>query len=205
MLAATDGLPAFRADKLWDLGIDDMHATLNHVDWSKPVIYLGFGGVLHVGAATMDREGNIRLRGGQQTFEYARLLADLLRPYPSVQIVLSCGWIDTLGETLTSNLLPTDLRKRVVGSTKLFSEGLDGYEEGQRRVMRVLRHAQTTGVRRWLALDVTVSAVPVARWKNFLVTRADVALGSITTQRQLQSWLRENATDTPCDAVRRAA
>ncbi|WP_321795267.1 HAD domain-containing protein [Caballeronia sp. J97] len=182
-----------------------MHAISNCADWSKPVIYLGFGGVLHVGAAMMDRNGNIRLRGGQQTFEYARLLSDLLRPYPSVQIVLSCGWIDTLGETVTSNLLPTDLRKRVVGSTKLFSEGLDGHEEGQRRVLRVLRHARTSGVRRWLALDVTVSAVPFARWKNFLVTRADEALGSINTQRQLQSWLRENATDTPCDAVRRAA
>ncbi|WP_157694838.1 HAD domain-containing protein [Caballeronia fortuita] len=182
-----------------------MHAMPNCADWSKPVIYLGFGGVLHVGTAMMDRDGNILLLGGQQAFEYAQLLADLLRPYPSVQIVLSCGWIDTLGEMFTSNLLPAGLRERVVGSTKAFSAGLDHYEEGQRRIMRVLRHAQTTGVHRWLTLDVKVSAVPFARWKNFLVTRADEALGSITTQRQLKRWLCENALDASCQAVRRAA
>lgn len=170
---------------------------LTLVNPGRPVLYLGFGGVLHVGAGHMTRRGSIVLDTGRQPFEFAPLLCDILRPFPLVQLVLSCGWIDTFGETVTQNFLPAELRERVVGTTLSFDNGLQHLPEGHRRVLRVLRHAHSARASRWLALDVCVSAAPVAFWQHFVVTRAEVALGSTASQQQLSTWLKENETGQP--------
>ncbi|MDQ0627157.1 HAD domain-containing protein [Paraburkholderia graminis] len=164
-------------------------------DWARPTLYLGYGGVLHVGAGAMDPHGRILLDSGRRPFEYADLLGEMLASFPSVQIVISCGWTETLGDIITKNLLPSTLRKRVVATTTALSAGLEHLEEGDRRALRILRHARAVRAKRWLAIDPRAVAIPTGYRKHFLVTREDEALGSIDTQQQLESWLDRNASD----------
>ncbi|WP_331935436.1 HAD domain-containing protein [Cupriavidus taiwanensis] len=45
-------------------------------------------------------------------------LAELLRPYPSVEIVLTTSWLQSLTLDRVIAYLPPELARRVVGSTK---------------------------------------------------------------------------------------
>lgn len=48
------------------------------------------------GSAVLDQNGDVSLDSGKPLFEYAPLLAEMLEPYPEVQIVLTTSWLDKL-------------------------------------------------------------------------------------------------------------
>lgn len=89
--------------------------TLEAGPISVPVLVGKFR--LHRGHAVLDAGGNVLLDSGQPLFEYAPLLAEMLEPYPDVQLVLTTSWLDTLPLDQVVSYLPAALARRVVGTT----------------------------------------------------------------------------------------
>jgi len=87
-------------------------------------------------------------------FEYAEVLAEILAPYPSVELVLSTSWVKVLGFNRARSALPVaELRARVVGAT-FHSRFHDAYFwNGIARGVQVLRYVNRHRLVRWLALD----------------------------------------------------
>ena len=86
---------------------------------NKLVLYLDFDGVLHhenvmwhslIGPYLSAPDGYV-------LFQHARLLEQLLEPYPAVSIVLSTSWVRRYGATKAAKNLQPSLRYRVIGAT----------------------------------------------------------------------------------------
>lgn len=110
----------------------------------EPVLYLDYDGVLHHEEVWWHyRRGAYVRPTGFTLFEHAPLLADLLRPYPSVRIVLSTSWVRVRRFSRAKKRLPQELRERVIGSTfhtamnqarfETLSRGMQVWEDVQRR------------------------------------------------------------------------
>ena len=84
-----------------------------------PVLYLDFDGVLHHENVLWHPKKGAYLNAppGHQLFQHVDLLAELLRPYPDLRIVLSTAWVIRYGYRRTAKRLPPTLRQRVIGST----------------------------------------------------------------------------------------
>ncbi|WP_147483693.1 HAD domain-containing protein [Burkholderia pseudomallei] len=87
------------------------------LDQPTPTLFVDYDGTLHRGHAVLDADGNVLLDSGQPLFEYAPLLAEMLEPYPDVQIVLTTSWLDTLSLDQVVSYLPGALSRRVVDTT----------------------------------------------------------------------------------------
>lgn len=84
----------------------------------RPTLFLSFDGTLHVGHALLDTSsGEVTLDSGREPFEYVPLLAEMLKPYPEVEIVLTTGWLRTLSLDKVLSYLPHELAHRVVETT----------------------------------------------------------------------------------------
>lgn len=59
------------------------------LDRTTPTLLLDYDGTLHIGNALLDSDGQITLDSGRPPLEFAPLLAEILRPYPIVEIVLT--------------------------------------------------------------------------------------------------------------------
>jgi hypothetical protein len=141
------------------------------------VLYLDFDGVLHP-EDVRRRAGRgpyIASPSGHVLFEHAPLLADVLRPYPDIRIVLSTSWVRWYRSVhRVARKLPPELKARVVGAT--YHQDMD--EESFRQAPRgmqvsadVLRR-QPAG---WLALDDDYLHWPT--WCREQLVRTDEVLG----------------------------
>lgn len=124
------------------------------------LLYLDFDGVLHPEAGSA-RE--------KELFQHASLLAEVLEPYPTVQIVLSTSWVVLPGFFSAKERLPAALRERVIGST--FPEELDEraflkMQRGQQVFEDVLRRKPAS----WLALDDDIRGWPREYLDKFVQT-----------------------------------
>lgn len=110
----------------------------------EPVLYLDYDGVLHHEDVWWHyRRGAYVKPAGFALFEHAPLLADLLRPYPSVRIVLSTSWVRVRRFSRAKKRLLPELRERVIGATfhtamnqarfEALSRGMQVWEDVQRR------------------------------------------------------------------------
>lgn len=119
-----------------------------------PVVYLDFDGVLHPQDVMWSPKRGPYLVAppGDQLFQHAGLLDELLRPYPHVGIVLSTSWVLRYGCTRTARRLPTGLRERVVGAT--FHSTMDQFDFlSASRGMQVWSDVYRRSPSDWMALD----------------------------------------------------
>jgi HAD domain in Swiss Army Knife RNA repair proteins len=121
----------------------------------RQVLFVDYDGSLH-------RFGAYRTRGGivssspatVELFEFAPLLAELLEPYPQVEIVLSTSWVRVLGFRRAKAALPLEsLRQRVAGATfhSKFHDAWAWPTIG--RGIQILRYVHVHSLVRWLAID----------------------------------------------------
>lgn len=83
-----------------------------------PYLFLDFDGVLHPDAVYLERGRPIlRGHGGIALFQWAPILAELMAPYPHIDIVLSTSWVPTLTFHRARAYLPASLQQRVIGAT----------------------------------------------------------------------------------------
>lgn len=118
------------------------------------VLYLDFDGVLHHENVTWHRTKGAHLtaQAPHRLFQHAELLAELLDPYPSVQIVLSTTWARIYGCDKAAKRLPEALRGRVIGATfhsKMHEQDFMSAPRGMQVWGDVVRRRP----RDWLALD----------------------------------------------------
>ena len=159
-----------------------------------PTLYLNFGGVLNCGHGLLDENGNITLDSGRPLLEYAPYLADVLTPFPQVQIILTTSWLQSLGAGKTIALLPDQLRRRVVGTTLGTPPRLSEISNGSAKAMTVIRHAVKHGLTTWLALDDEAWGMPSDFEQHFLHTDPETALGAPEARKQLREWLAANGS-----------
>jgi hypothetical protein len=117
------------------------------------IIFLDFDGVLHPDQAYMTRNGVVLRCDGHNLFEHADLLADLLEPYPHIEIVLSTSWVFGMGFDIAKKRLPERLQKRIIGATyhshleeKFFWQQWTRHEQIDRYVTR-------NHLTKWIAID----------------------------------------------------
>jgi hypothetical protein len=83
------------------------------------VLYVDYDGVLHHENVLRHPKRGAYLQAppGYVLFQRAELLAELLEPYPEVQIVLSTTWALQYGLTGAAKRLPEALQRRMIGGT----------------------------------------------------------------------------------------
>ncbi|AMP38847.1 HAD domain-containing protein [Ralstonia solanacearum] len=122
---------------------------------TRQVLFLDFDGVLHRGNSYLTPEGIVSSAPGRiELFEYAGILAQLLEPYPLVEVILSTDWVPKLGFEQARDALPIEhLRHRVCGST--FDSNADDVPNWLEmpRGWQVLQYVLRHGLTNWLALD----------------------------------------------------
>lgn len=137
------------------------------------VLYLDFDGVLHHQNVLWHPKKGAYLHAppGYELFQHAELLADLLKPFPEVQIVLSTSWVLQYGLTGSAKRLPEELRKRVIGGT-YHSRHMQRQEfqfekpRGQQVYEDLLRRRP----RAWIALDDNAEGWPPEAVGHFIQT-----------------------------------
>lgn len=107
------------------------------------VIFLDFDGVLHkFGEDALDDE--FRLLPNPNLFCWRGILAEALRPWPEVKIVISSDWARLFSDENLARLIGPELGERMIGVVE--TRAAD-------RAREVLKDAQRRGLSRWLALD----------------------------------------------------
>ena len=123
---------------------------------TTPTLFLDFDGTLHVGRAAMGEDGNISLDTGRPLFEFAPLLIEQLEPYPAVRVVLTTSWLMTLPPEDVIALMPSDLARRVVGTTRHIKPRLSYLLNRTDRTDVISRYAIGMQLKHWLAVDNAV-------------------------------------------------
>ncbi|MFM0168839.1 HAD domain-containing protein [Paraburkholderia sediminicola] len=166
----------------WVLGL---HPT-------APTLLLAFGGVMHVGHGLLHDDGRVSLDSGRPLFQYAPYLVDVLSPWPGAQIILTTSWLSTLGAERIVQMLPFELRRRVVGNTLATPPRFGEIRDGTARTGVAIRHALRLGLQRWLVVDDELYGIPPQCAHRFLRTSPESALGAPETRKQLEAWLAAN-------------
>lgn len=111
------------------------------------VLYLDYDGVLHHEECWWHPQHGMFLRAPKhyRLFQHAQLLAQLLAPYPALEIVLSTSWVERVGLAAAVERLPSVLGDRVVGSTSVRLTLLRGEQ--------VYEDVKLRKPASWLALD----------------------------------------------------
>ncbi|EUC18712.1 hypothetical protein PMI06_003088 [Burkholderia sp. BT03] len=120
---------------------------------TTPTLFVDFDGTLHVGASYIDEKGQVTLDTGAPLLEFAPLLAKLLEPYPSVEIVLTTSWTRNLSPEKVISFLPSELARRVVATTRSSTARLGYIKDGTDRTYIICTFASNRRLTRWLALD----------------------------------------------------
>lgn len=154
------------------------------------VLYLDYDGVLHHENVYRHPKKGIYLSAGPgfTLFQHAPLLSELLKPYPSVQIVLSTSWARVLGMTRAASYLPEELRRRVVGATyhsEMFDLEFSHTQRGQQVYQDYLRRSPS----KVLALDDVDEGWPPAFREHLVLTDDIHGISPPSVQEELRSKL----------------
>jgi hypothetical protein len=159
---------------------------------TAPTLLLAFGGVMHVGRGLLHDDGRLSLDSGRPLFQYAPYLVDVLSPWPDVQIILTTSWLSMLGAERIVQMLPPELRRRVVGNTLGTPPRFGEIRDGTARTGVAIRHALRLGLQRWLVVDDELFGIPPPWRHHFLRTSSEFALGAPEARKQLGDWLAAN-------------
>ena len=121
---------------------------------SELILYLDFDGVLHHENVYWHPRQGAYLKAPERyrLFAHSALLEEVLRPYPSVHIVLSTSWVLRYGLSDTVKCLTPGLRSRVIGASYHSEMPRNSFVQlprGQQVWEDVLRRKPCD----WLALD----------------------------------------------------
>ncbi len=118
------------------------------------MVSFGDGVLHHENVRVSNKSGPFILAHERYTlFQHAELLASLLEPYPSVQIVLSTSWAVRYGVADAAKRLPTALQDRVIGGT-YHTRHMHKLEfQEMHRGQQVVADVQRRLPRDWIALD----------------------------------------------------
>jgi hypothetical protein len=165
------------------------------LDCTTPTLFVDFDGTLHVGHSYIGEGDEITLDTGRPLLEFSPLLAELLEPYPDVEIVLTTSWVRRLPVERVIEYLPQELRRRVVGTTRdikpRFSYVLDGTE----RTYVVSSYAYGKRLRHWLAIDDAVFGAaqfgrePGELVDHFLLLDSSRGISDSNALQRIALWL----------------
>jgi hypothetical protein len=138
----------------------------------QPLLYLDFDGVLMHERVLHDDQRGPFLDAPERylLFQHAWLLAQLLEPHPTVQLVLSTAWAQKYGLQKAVGHLPESLQSRVVGATYELAEPGDFFahlSKGEQVALDVERRRPSD----WLALDDDMVGWP--KWAETRVVFTD--------------------------------
>ncbi|AUT67035.1 HAD domain-containing protein [Paraburkholderia hospita] len=177
------------------------------LDQPTPTLFVDYDGTLHRGRGLVDEHGHISLDSGQPPFEFAPLLAEILAPYPEVQIVLTTKWARKLSLEQVVSYLPTALAKRVVGTTADIKARFGDVKNGIDRTYVIRSYVFAKRLKNWLAIDDSVYGALDLRTDFFDLTEHLVLLdpkkgiGDATAQQRIAEWLLEvRGSDSPSPA-----
>ena len=156
------------------------------------VLLLDYDGVLHRGDAYRTKRGIVSSDPPRiQLFEYSDLLAEILDPYPGVEIVLSTSWVKALGFTRARDALPVKaLRDRVVGATYHTKFHDAHIWNDLSRGAQVLSYVQRHRLVKWLAIDDHGDGFEMVSG-NLVLCDTDKALGDVGVQTILKAELHD--------------
>lgn len=140
------------------------------------VLYVDYDGCLHHEDVWWHprRGPYIKATGEFSLFQHVPLLAEALRPYPAVRIVLSTSWVRHYSYSKAKNRLPPELQERVVGAT-FHSAMNEEFFAAQPRGVQVWSDVLRRRPKDWLALDDDGRRWPV--WCRHKLVRSDDVLG----------------------------
>ncbi|MFM0008429.1 HAD domain-containing protein [Paraburkholderia dipogonis] len=119
-----------------------------------PVLFLDYDNVLHPCDAFRTRYGIRPTDPRAGLFQFARVLEELLSPYPQLRIVLSTSWVEILGFTRARDRLPLpSLRDRVIGATYHSKHPAAHLWMQLSRGAQVRRCVARHGLQNWVAID----------------------------------------------------
>ncbi|MGF7000807.1 HAD domain-containing protein [Paraburkholderia sp. GAS32] len=167
------------------------------LDRTTPTLFVDYDGTLHAGHALIDTAGQITLDSGRALFEFAPLLVEMLEPYPSVEIVLTTSWLETLQEEKVISYLPAKLARRVVGTTKGRKARFSYFRDGTGRTDIITSYAFGKRLKHWLAIDDSVYGVdrfgyePGELVGNFVLLDSTRGISDESAQQRIRDWLVE--------------
>ncbi len=142
------------------------------------VLFLDFDGVLHpVGGSILP-------------FEYTPLLIRALEPYPAVRIVLSTSWVATYSFKYTRDMLPLELRRRVIDATLDPAYRAEKWWVRASRYEQIAHYVKRYSVERWLAIDDDDDGWPPELRHHLVCPPKYVGLYSADTQAELADKLK---------------
>lgn len=160
----------------------------------QKVLYLDFDGVLHhENCLWSPKRGPYLDAPPEHTlFQHAELLAELLRPYPDLKIVLSTSWVRSYGCTGTAKRLPIELRSRVIGATwHSANKHVDQEWISAPRGMQVWGDVVRRQPAAWLALDDDYLGWPAWALGNFVRTDEVEGISHRAVQPIIERKLQE--------------
>jgi len=164
------------------------------------LLFLDYDGVLHPDAAYLI-SGRPVLKAEGELFMWAPVLAELLRPYPEIKIVLSTSWVRVLGFSRARDFLLPEIRSRVIGGT--WHSAMGRHAEGSHRTdihwlvessryQQIARYIARAGGRasNWLAIDDDAEGWDEALRARLVETEGETGLSSPLAQSELRAKLR---------------
>jgi hypothetical protein len=169
-------------------------STVLVLDQPTPTLFVDYDGTLHRGHALLDAGGVISLDSGHPMFEYAPLLAEMLEPYPLVQIVLTTSWLETLSLEQVVSYLPPALARRVVGTTQGIKPRFSYLLDGSARTYVIRSYVFEKRLKNWLAIDdeayeARLSTDFLDLSKHLVLLDSKRALGDSEAERRVRDWL----------------
>lgn len=154
------------------------------------VLYLDFDGVLHDDSVIFHRRRGIVMSSpGHQLFEWQWILERLLRPHPSVSIVLSTSWVRIRSFNFARGRLSAELRERVIGATfhkqHMHLEDFLLLPRGAQVANDVFRRGPTA----WFALDDDHIGWPSWCRDNLIKTDGKVGISDPKIQEAIRLML----------------
>lgn len=142
------------------------------------ILYVDFDGVLHHENCLWHPKRGPYLVAppGHTLFQHAQLLADMLRPYPDLKIVLSTSWVRSYGCDKAAKRLPIELSSRVIGATWHSTfKPMENEWISRPRGMQVWGDVVRRIPAAWLAIDDDYLSWPTWALENYV--RTDEVLG----------------------------
>lgn len=167
------------------------------LDCTTPTLFVDFDGTLHVGNAYIGEDEEITLDTGRPLLEFAPLLAELLEPYPDVEIVLTTSWARRVPEERVIEYLPAELRRRVVGTTRDIKPRRSYVLDGTERTDIIRSYAYGKRLKHWLAIDDAVFGAerfgrePGELVEHFLLLNPSSGISDSNALAHIAKWLTE--------------
>lgn len=158
-------------------------------DPAAPTIYLNLDGALNAGRVVLDKRGVAYVESGRPMFEFARVFAELIRPYVEVQVVLTASWVQMLSPTMISARLPKELIRRVVTCSTAAPRSESQAIGGTSDPVSIIRHANENSVLMWKALQNKAHDVPRGFEEHFLVSADDLGINCPDLRADLCAWM----------------